>query len=1259
MRSFLVCIASCVVLSATGTIYAASEPDISSLALQRIPIETRQDKPVPSYVPEVDGVLFDGFFYADVANHPTLKPGDKAYTPIREGGFFIQDGPRYFNRPIFRMGNMLSTGDRPMFLIHRSFSSQWCSKLRFSFSRGDKAKWLDEFQSVYAEFWPGSTNYVCNDSELGLEVKLAAVAADLGWTSLFELAVTGPGAKDARVHWVFGDVESFQGHKDWMFWLPELKVDEEQTNEVTEIEPGIYRVFVDPSKHENWKKMHGYMGIQNMEFYAGSKWPGQRLGLVNSQSVSTPLIDVKPVSGGKLIACNAPVSDGWKGTMAVAWGGKPNNYSGHEEAMRRLNIPWGMKIYPEWYESYVGRGSRSLDTFRQVMASPEKAMADAREFWGKIRKRVVVDTPDDMITAWANWLTASQEYLHWLAGQIDGIDSWGLAYLHISNMYDGWDYCGVHDQQEKWLRIFASSVRKGWIGLYHGTAPWVASQNRANAGAETQIAHYLNCAYSHWLWTGNDQFVKDIWPFIKPLIERELMQNDPDGDGLFVSRQSDWAPEDDSFGPKSQLETAQALRALKGCAEFARVAGDIEAEKQYSAYIRKIKRSLPSLWDTATGLMGYRGPDDVLKLNPGAMEIFYPILRGVVDQLQAYQMLRYAREILWASDERYPDVARIIMCPHHVGKTGLGPLTDMSWRTVAAAAVTGDMDNFWPVFRTFANAYFFSSWPGGETCGVTACGSGHAGMNDHNDGRMPALYALGRGLFGLEPDVPRGRITIEPHFPSEWKKASISQPSVSYTYEAKGDTIQMQVSTPNSLAKTLRIPINRAAAGVEVDGKAVKFKVEAGVNRALVVVNVPKGAKNMVTVELIGSLLQANYQRDLALGVPFKVTVQAAEKLELVDPQKAVKVAGQTANQLELVPVRTGSRTAFLKANTGNITAYLPLDLNVSAEFAIAETALDTASGKLTFKLKNPGRRTGAVNAGVKTAGVTHDTVVSLSPQNDSRVEVRLSPAALASITPGSNPVQVQIGGSTFNDKFVNWDVCGPDRESFLNRMVMLDLVWDYNEEAVDLFNTKFFYDAWIMGIDNYAVTPSKTYEYGGIQLGNPKPDSPYFLAAGKIPFFVTDEKSLGGMWQPHIGGGPRNVLVVANWRPHIYPSNLVIPTNGMRLSKVYFLAYSWYRAHQSHYPCVELVAKYKDGSKDVRQLIPPFSFNPLYARKSINRNPYHIEVIQSGLSTGNLGTDIVDVPVDPTKPVESIEVRSVTSESLFAIFGITLVKAE
>jgi hypothetical protein len=956
--------------------------------------------------------------------------------------------------------------------------------------------------------------------------------------------------------------------------------------------------------------------------------------------------------------------------MVVTWGGEPNEaaLSRWEGDMHALGLPWGDALYREWRENYLDRGSRPRSTFESVLAAPDQALAGSREFWARIRRRIVFEIPDPEIQAWANWLATTQEYLHWPLGQMSSLDVWGQRYLHISNMYSGWDYLGVHDQQEKWLRLFATSVRNGWIGLYHGIAPWAGNREMAHGGEEDQIAHYVNYVYTHWLWTANREFVRDVWPFVKQLLDRELRQNDPDGDGLFAARYPYWGPEDDSWGPKTGLQSAQMLRALRGAAALAEVAGDAAARRYYAEYAAKTERSLPALWDRRTGLLGWRDPFDVMHLFPGAQEIFLPILRNAVTPFEGYQMLRFVRDNLWS--EVHPGVARIWLNANFGGKQELGPLPDVAWSTLSAAGLAGAADAFYPVLKTYAHSYFFSSWPGGEGSGVSAWGSGSAGMNDHNDGRMPALYYLGRGLFGLEPDLPGNRITIEPRFPSHWNRASIRTPDLSYRFEQTETQVSVEVSTVRPLARTLRIPVRREVNSVSVDSQSAAYRIDAGVGRAFVVIDLPATTnRSRVAITLTGPELSLSVIPKLIAGQPVRLRAEGAERVELMDPQEALSAPRISGATVEAVVARAGSRTAFVKATRGKTSLFLPAELTVSEPFAIVDPRYDASQRRLDFTIENRGARSGRLAAEIHVAGMVRMLDLSASENGRIAVALSLTEGAARAVTPGSNPIEVEISGQRYRHDFIDWRQPPAAARQFL----MLDLSWDYHEEAASLFNTKFYYDAWQMGVD-YPVLPSATYEWSGHRIENPKLAGARFQAAAGVPFYLANERKHGGVYQSAEGGGPRNTLPVANWRPGIYPSNLVIPASGLKLSKVYFLAYSWQRGHKTYHPNVELVANYADGTRAVRQLIPPYSFMPQYGLESANAHPYRAEVIDSGLIIGQPRrktwylaaeeearerADLYDLPLDPTRELQSVEVRSVTSESIFAIFGITLVKSE
>jgi hypothetical protein len=61
-----------------------------------------------------------------------------------------------------------------------------------------------------------------------------------------------------------------------------------------------------------------------------------------------------------------------------------------------------------------------------------------------------------------------------------------------------------------------------------------------------------------------------------------------------------------------------------------------------------------------------------------------------------------------------------------------------------------------------------------------------------------------RGMFGISPDIPKNTFYITPAFPSDWKKASIRTPMISYQYSRAGNRCSVTVLTPEPTLKIIR-----------------------------------------------------------------------------------------------------------------------------------------------------------------------------------------------------------------------------------------------------------------------------------------------------------------------------------------------------------------------------------------------------------------------------------------------------------------------
>jgi hypothetical protein len=116
-----------------------------------------------------------------------------------------------------------------------------------------------------------------------------------------------------------------------------------------------------------------------------------------------------------------------------------------------------------------------------------------------------------------------------------------------------------------------------------------------------------------------------------------------------------------------------------------------------------------------------------------------------------------------------------------------------------------------------------------------------------------------------------------------------------------------------------------------------------------------------------------------------------------------------------------------------------------------------------------------------------------------------------------------------------------------------------------------------------------------------------------------------------------------------------------LRSEKVYLLTANLTKTLKSYYPGGEITALYTDGTSLLKQFIPPYSmdcvaqhFSPYcYAIPfgQLDGSP----VIPKPQST-NLA--VSDVVLDSDRQVAQLEFRSVASETIFGILGVTLLRA-
>lgn len=146
--------------------------------------------------------------------------------------------------------------------------------------------------------------------------------------------------------------------------------------------------------------------------------------------------------------------------------------------------------------------------------------------------------------------------------------------------------------------------------------------------------------YNHYLYTGNAEFVKQIYPRLKSTMDFCLSRLNKNGiaeglpsDWVFV----DWAPIDKT-GEISfeQLLLIQSLTALKYCAEV--VGDEVTKNKMNELYANKLKQFDKIFWSEAKGAYLHNRKNGKLSENATRYTNMFSVLFGLADETRKQQI---------------------------------------------------------------------------------------------------------------------------------------------------------------------------------------------------------------------------------------------------------------------------------------------------------------------------------------------------------------------------------------------------------------------------------------------------------------------------------------------------------------------------------------------------------------------------------------------------------------------------------------------
>ena len=447
-----------------------------------------------------------------------------------------------------------------------------------------------------------------------------------------------------------------------------------------------------------------------------------------------------------------------------------------------------------WFDNYVTRALEPEKHLRQLLGAPAEELRRAREFWDQRRAAFQIHTPDAHLNALINWARCVSEYHRQGPGLILGGQQWEM-YAHISTGWYGKEWGGDHAAMEQCLRLYAAMQAED------GFIRWLFPSLVAFR-AENNAPYWVDQVWRHYTWTGDRQFIRDMWPATRKAVAWMRANNDPDGDGLFRDVYEYWNCDSNGKGPKSAAPSATAWAMLDRASRMAAVVADAAAERECRALADKSRAAIfRELWNEEEGRLGCIGTDGIWRSHPQTWEEYLAINAGLFSPEQGRRAMRWL--LSHYGFEPQPGV-HLLMC------SDWWPLrwscqwvpTGDNCLAALAGLKSGDADLWWPVLRTVIGSAFRSEHPGiNFTIANTGAGGGDREDVDSDD---PHTHVAVRGLFGIEPALHEGRLEICPAFPSDWKQASILTPDVSCEYRRDGDRATFRIRTPQPVVKIVR-----------------------------------------------------------------------------------------------------------------------------------------------------------------------------------------------------------------------------------------------------------------------------------------------------------------------------------------------------------------------------------------------------------------------------------------------------------------------
>lgn len=1195
------------------------------------------------------------------------------YTPDGED-FVITNGTRRFNRALYgtNTGFRVEAGDLPQFALYMPGMG---GSLKLGLIAADTCKWLIDAERIVARYRPGAMLYEIEDPLLGQgRLKLKVLAMDAAEGILLKAVFEGA-EQGVELFWAFGGATGKRFHRDGdigadpesVFYLkPEYCGDNiyELKDNGFVLHYGSGKVLTEAERYEIQHDASAELAGESFgkqKQLVGIAPPGTVLQLADAEQQSTPAALL--VSGSSV----KPVVTGKRSIRA-------------DEPL---------------YFSICNPEEQPPVRYAEIPALFEKAEVSRKKLAGRVK----LDTPDPFVNPFGGALAVAADAIWEEPSYLHGAVAWRMRLNGWRGAYTA-DPLGWHDRAKVHFNAYAlSQLTSPATGPVTpdtalnfarqqetlGTALFSSGYICRNPGGDFRAHHYdMNLVFidqllRHFQWTGDLDYVREMWPVLERHLAWEKRCFDADNDGLYDAYCSIWASDALEYsGGGVAYSSAYNCLANKMAAQLAALIG--ENPEPYRREAEKILNAInEKLWMPSLGWYAeYKDVlgNQLLHPSPGLWTVYHAIDSEIPDAFQAYQALRYV-------DTQIPHIpVRAKGAPD-----GLYTLSTTSWmpytwsvNNVALAEVLHTALAYWQAgrkedaFQLWKSAAVESMYLGASPGSFQQLSFYDAFRGElYRDFADPvgmAARTLVEGLFGVKPDALNGVLAIQPGLPDEWSHASLEIPDLSFQFgrSGKADRYIIAVSLPKPLKLQFRVEARaEGIRSVEVNGVEANWKnVEDAVGYPLVEVTAEAAARYEVVIEWEGGAIEnTRAPAWIASGDNMKLQWEEAELLEVYDPQQVLEIMEKGSRQLKAKVVgEYGNRTVFAKLRQGDFRWWAALDMEVKNPVAIIPAEEQEADG-LAFRLQNNTASPIKVNVLESEGGVLRQNV-SVGPGRFTDTIVLNSSKFIS----GSNRIRLEWSdGHAAEGTIVNWNINSPPDTEWET----VDLSAYFNDKASEIFKHRYesprvpypTVQIPLQGIGNwcYPLVEANIDDSGLRALAGAA--GAFHLPQG-VPFASPGP------------GNDNNIAFTTLWDN--FPEEVAVPLSG-KARHAYLLMAGSTNPMQSRLDNGIVEVEYQDGSRSALPLRNPDTWWPieqdyyfdgfafacdhpvpprLHLKTGLITRDFEDYISIKGFSDrvvdGGAAT-VLDLPLDSGKELKSLKVKTLANEVVIGLMGVTLVR--